>query len=97
MSTAAEQLRDEADKLESSKGGFFSKLFGGGDSKLEEACDLYTRAGSRFKGMIIFVFFDESYDMVHMIWSISLNMRINITYLQHIDLDSSGSKMVICW
>ena len=56
MSTGAEQLRDEADKLESSKGGFFSKLFGGGDSKLEEACDLYTRAGSRFKGMIIFVF-----------------------------------------
>jgi len=49
MSTGAEQLRDEADKLESSKGGFFSKLFGGGDSKLEEACDLYTRAGSRFK------------------------------------------------
>ena len=56
MATAAEQLRDEADKLESSKGGFFSKLFGGGDSKLEEACDLYTRAGSRFKGTIIFVF-----------------------------------------
>ena len=87
MSTAAEQLRDEADKLESSKGGFFSKLFGGGDSKLEEACDLYTRAGSRFKGMIIFVFL-----LNHMIWSISLCMRI-----QHIDLDSSGSKMVICW
>ena len=90
MATAAEQLRDEADKLENSKGGFFSKLFGGGDSKLEEACDLYTRAGSRFKGMIIF--FVESYDMVHIIWSISLSMRI-----QHIDLDSSGSKMVICW
>ena len=71
MATAAEQLRDEADKLESSKGGFFSKLFGGGDSKLEEACDLYTRAGSRFKGMIIFVFV-ESYDMVHNIsYSIS--------------------------
>jgi len=66
MATAAEQLRDEADKLESSKGGFFSKLFGGGDSKLEEACDLYTRAGSRFKGMIIFVFL-----LNHMIWSIS--------------------------
>ena len=53
MSSNAEQLRAEADKLESSKGGFFSKLFGGGDSKLEEACDLYTRAGSRFKGKII--------------------------------------------
>ena len=53
MSSNAEQLRAEADKLESSKGGFFSKLFGGEDSKLEEACDLYTRTGSRFKGMII--------------------------------------------
>ena len=50
MSTQAEQLRSEADKLEASKGGFFSKLFGGGSDKLEEACDLYTRAGSRFKG-----------------------------------------------
>ena len=75
MSAAAEQLRAEADKLESSKGGFFSKLFGGGDSKLEEACDLYTRAGSRFKGMIIFTHFlkrHRPYYKEHMICYISL-------------------------
>jgi len=47
--SSAEQLREEAEKLESSKGGFFAKVFGGGADKLEEACDLYTRAGSRFK------------------------------------------------
>lgn len=48
MAEEAENLRAQADKLENTRGGFFSKLFGGGD-KLEEACDLYTRAGSRFK------------------------------------------------
>ena len=53
--TEAEDLRAQADKLESTKGGFFSKLFGGGD-KLEEACDLYTRAGSRFKGSLYILF-----------------------------------------
>lgn len=48
--TNAENLREEAEKLESSKGGFFAKVFGGGNDKLEEACEKYTQAGSRFKG-----------------------------------------------
>lgn len=43
-----QKLKEEADKLASSSGGFFSKIFGGGN-KLEEACELYTQAGSRFK------------------------------------------------
>lgn len=43
-----QKLKAEADKLCSGAGGFFSKLFGSG-GKLEEACELYTQAGSRFK------------------------------------------------
>ena len=43
-----EKMREEAIKLANSGGGFFSKLFGGGN-KLDEACELYTQAGSRFK------------------------------------------------
>ena len=54
MAEEAENLRAQADKLENTRGGFFSKLFGGGD-KLEEACDLYTRAGSRFKGKLLYL------------------------------------------
>jgi len=42
-----EKLREEANKLANSGGGFFSKLFGG--NKLDEACEKYTQAGSRFK------------------------------------------------
>ena len=41
-----QKLKEEADKLASSSGGFFSKIFGGGN-KLEEACELYTQ-GKRF-------------------------------------------------
>ena len=37
-----QKLKEEADKLASSSGGFFSKIFGGGN-KLEEACELYTQ------------------------------------------------------
>merc|ERR1712227_1195287 len=43
----SEKLREEANKLANSGGGFFSKIFGG--NKLDEACEKYTQAGSRFK------------------------------------------------
>ena len=53
-----ENLREEAEKLESSKGGFFAKLFDGCNGKflndkLEEACEKYRQAGSRFKSEIL--------------------------------------------
>lgn len=35
-------------KIEGSK-SFFGSLFGGGSSKIEEACELYTRAGNAYK------------------------------------------------
>ena len=62
--TNAENLREEAEKLESSKGGFFAKVFGGGNDKLEEACEKYTQAGSRFKGGMIKLL-ENSFDALY--------------------------------
>ena len=50
-----QKLKEEADKLASSSGGFFSKIFGGGN-KLEEACELYTQ-GEIFCQKFFIIFF----------------------------------------
>lgn len=39
----------EAKKLESASGGFFTKMFGGSSSRLDDAAQLYQRAGNQFK------------------------------------------------
>ncbi|CAI5780803.1 alpha-soluble NSF attachment protein [Podarcis lilfordi] len=43
------QLLAEADKKVRGSQGFFSGLFGGGSSRVEEACDIYARAANMFK------------------------------------------------
>ncbi|KAK9394346.1 alpha-soluble NSF attachment protein [Crotalus adamanteus] len=43
------QLLAEADKKVRGSHGFFSGLFGGGSSRIEEACDIYARAANMFK------------------------------------------------
>uniref|UniRef100_G1KLD7 NSF attachment protein alpha n=1 Tax=Anolis carolinensis TaxID=28377 RepID=G1KLD7_ANOCA len=43
------QLLAEADKKVCGSHGFFSGLFGGGSSRVEEACDIYARAANMFK------------------------------------------------
>ena len=43
------QLLQEAKKLESASGGFFSKLLGASGTRLDDAATIYKRAGNQFK------------------------------------------------
>ena len=43
------ELLQEAKKLENQSGGFFSKIFGSSSSRLDDAAQIYSRAGNQCK------------------------------------------------